>query len=460
MIGRVVIWIVAGLLAAGHAAEVADPGWRVWTGDGWALRDGALVGQGGAVAVSAEDATDAEATPDGVEPDDVGAERAALEAEAEARGVDLDVTAARILPSALGEPRVLLEYSLTSRVEGEVAPARGLRLVRRCGATVRLTLEGEAPELALLNEADGQVLWTLPDCARFNRRSSSASADAVGLPPPPPPRPPPPPPEPSSPLWPLAGLAAVVIAVASAARRRREAAAVRANPVPEALRPLAERSPTAHPRPAAPPPRPPDGPLPAPLAPAGGPPQHESDEDEGDSLAFRDALGDALRALDDAVGADRVPLPLWAAADVPPAFAELLRRRGGARWGGGWLTLAAGRPGDAVDVATLTATARHALGDRVAIGWSGFGALVALDPSGGVEIVRPPGGPRARTRLSLAAWLGALAEDGGARRTLADPATLAQAASVAGPLGPDEVYVSSGGAWSRVSVLACWSADG
>lgn len=443
------------LLLPALAQQPASPeaGFRVDDSAGWRQEGEQLVGPDGrGVALEIEPSAPEIA---GLEVKDIARERAALVVDmAERRLVAKDVEA-RILTSPLGEPEVLLRYHLTKGkgFEGE-PPAQGLRVVRRCGPTLRLSVEGDEPDQALVLEAAAQLLWADPDCEHYNShpyRKVSVPQDV------PPPRPAAPAPAPRTDhtlaaLAGLLGLGALIGAGLWARARvsppppRRESARPER---PPAAPPVENRAPPPAPEPAAPPA------APRPLGAQGAtegvwvtPAQSRGE----------DPLAVAVKRLGLAVGLDQAPPPAADLPDLPQGCRALLGLYDGARFGDGWLRLLGVTEGPGLTLQALNAGLHGRLGRRFALGFFGQGTLVLLSARGDVQVASPGDRLPHLVAPDLRTFLDKLADDAMLRAQIASQSDLQLSARQLGPPGPDEVITLVEGEQKKMFILDLWEA--
>lgn len=454
-------------------ADPAALGFRLDDQTGWRQEGDRLIGPAGqALAFAFEPATDDEIVA--LEVKDIVRERAKLVVEmAERKLVARDVEG-RIVTTPIGEPGVLLLYTLTAGkgYEGEVPP-RGIRIIRRCGPTVRLTDEGEAPDQAALLEAAGQLLWAAPECEQYNTRpfrrvETPEATDPLFVPPPDPE-----PARPPKPPWWVAWLGVVYQVTGLVVVRlflALRAPPPKAAPTPRAAPP--KLSPTGEDRAT---PRPEQAPLSPPLAPSNAPPPPEpvlpkkaeprplgalgAQEGVWVTPALNkqeDPLAIGLKRLGQVMGLDRLPPRAPELPDVPHTYRALLELHDGASFGGAWLRLLGCWEGRGLTVQELNRTLQGRIGRRFVIGFFGNGTLVMMSARGEVQVAAPGDRIPHTVSSNLTNFLENLADDMEIRQQLCSHADLTASQRLLGPLGPDQVLYLQDGETKKLSIQAVW----
>lgn len=444
------------LLAVALADAPEGAGFRVDEDAGWRLEGERLLGPGEQALTLRAEAGD---RFEPLEVADIGRERAQLVVEMAGRKLIANPVEGRMVTTPLGEPQVLLQYGIKAGKGYEGAPpGRGVRLVRRCGPTVRITVEDEAAAPAPVLEAASQVIWAAPDCEHYNTRAfREVEAPALALPSPPPSMPAPE--EESGSGLVLVGAAVLCVGAVVAwqvATRRRAPTPARPDPrrqgrSPEAPRPDPSR---ADPRPELPRP----DPRPAPPGPRslGALGAQEGVWVTPSAPARSDPLAVVVQRLGQVMGLDRAPPPPVALPDVPPPYLALLEQHDGASFGGGWLRLLGASEGRGFTVTALNAGIQGRVGRRFSVGYFADGALVFLTQKGEVQVARP--GDRAPRTVApnLTAFLGALADDLTLRSAICSHQEAQASQRALGPLGPDQVFEGQGTEARKVSILELW----
>ncbi len=98
-------------------------------------------------------------------PGDEADEQAWLEAEAEAEGVVIEQTNARIVRTVSREPAIVLGYTWS---DAEGSHGRGVRLVRRCGVRLIFEHRGGEQRLDALLQVSDRVRYTRAECTKHN----------------------------------------------------------------------------------------------------------------------------------------------------------------------------------------------------------------------------------------------------------------------------------------------------
>jgi hypothetical protein len=361
----------------------------------------------------------------------------------------------RIVTTALGEPTILIEYALAPKA-GEVLPAaRGARLVRRCGTTATFDLFADPAEPQKLSKAASAISWARPECARFNRTAYAvvdatpvAPVDlaAVVVPPPPPP----PAPSGEGIPWTLLGVfggVGLLLAGATLAYNRathRKLPPIRITqvdePVAVAVAPertrATERQATSED-----------------VAEAARVVYEQPTTSASTSAEIQGAMAELTRV----VPLTRVGVPFAGASGVPDRYLEVLQIADGSAWGEGWFRLLGARPGAVPDVKDLNRRLSRVLGGRFAIGYGGFGIVVALDSKGAVVACEPYFGSLVQLAEGLPELFSLLAKDSGVRAQVCDPGRLRNALDACGPLADGEVFDPGAGEPEKVALLTLWS---
>ena len=385
---------------------------------------------------------------------EVEPEVARLVSELGERGLVAKEPVGRIVTTALGEPTILIEYALVPKA-GEVLPAaRGARLVRRCGTTATFDLFADPAEPQKISKAASAISWARPDCARFNRTAYVADVDppapvdlaTVVVPPPPPP----PGPDGEGIPWTLLGgfggitllLVGATVAYNRFTYRRRPPIRITSVGEPVAVALAPERTRATE--------RPPTSDDVAEAA-------REVYEQPTASASTTAEMQGAIAELTRAVPLTRAGVPFAGATGVPDRYLEVLQIADGPVWGHGWFRLLGARPGTVPDVKDLNRRLSRVLGGRFAIGYGGFGIVVALESKGTVVACEPYFGSLVRIAEGLPEMFSALAKDSGVRAQVCDPARLAKALDACGPLADGEVFDPGAGEPQKVSLLTLWS---
>ena len=361
----------------------------------------------------------------------------------------------RVVTTALGEPAILIEYALLPK-GGEVLPAaRGARLVRRCGSTATFDLFADPAEPQKLSKATSVVSWARAECARFNRTPFVGSdpvapveLTAVVAPPPPHQQPAEAPDSEGIPWTLLAGFGGIGLLAAGATvaynrltYRRLPPINVQAVAEPVAVAIAPERS-----------------------RPAERPTRDDVDEAAREvyeqptaSASASAEIQSAMAQLARVVPLTRAGVPFAGATGVPDRYLEILQIADSPVWGHGWFRLLGARPGAAPEVKDLNRHLSRVLGGRFAIGYGGFGIVVALESKGPVVACEPYFGSLVRIADGLPQMFEALANDAGVRAQVCDPGRLRQALEVCGPLADGEVFDPGAQDAQKVSLLTLWS---
>ncbi len=470
-------WI--GLYAA--LAQAPDPGalgFRVNDEAGWTLQGDQLQGPRGRTLHLQHEPSPGEITM--LTLDDIARERAELVVGMAERKLIAKEVDGRVVTTPTGEPGVLLIYTLSKGkgYEGEVPP-RGIRVTRRCGATVRITDEGEAPDQALVLEAAAQLLWADPECERYNLRPYRRVETEVAAAPPPPARVVEEEPEDKgSGLAVILGVATVLV-VGTGLALRSVSASRGPRPAQQGAKPAGgggERPGGPPPKPGSAAPRPvllsPEPAYEGPSSVAEQPAQTQRKPAEPRPLGAlgaqegvwvtpavparpEDPVVVAVKRLGQAVGLDRSPQRAPELASVPPGYLALLENFDGVSFGGGWLRLLGCWEGRGLTVQELNRALQGRVGRRFILGFFGNGTLVMLSSRGELQVAAP--GDRIPTTLSsnLTSFLDLLCDDREQREALCDPAALQAAQRQVGSLGPDQV-LRAGETPERQSVVAVW----
>ena len=440
-------------LGAGAAASVppACPECQWHLPKGWKFDGDLLRGPDAAFEVSlVGEAPEAPAPALEVEP-----EVARLVSELGERGLVAKEPVGRFVTTALGEPTILIEYALAPKA-GEVLPApRGARLVRRCGTTATFDLFADPAEPQKLSKAASAISWARADCARFNRTAYVGNVDppapvdlaTVVIPPPPPPAGP----EGEGVPWTLlggfAGLTLLLVGATLAYNRftYRRLPPIRITPVAE---PVAGARAPERARATERPPTSDD------VAEAAREVYEQPTASASTSAEIQGAMAELARA----VPLTRNGVPFAGASGVPDRYLEVLQIADGSAWGEGWFRLLGARPGAVPDVKDLNRRLSRVLGGRFAIGYGGFGIVVALESKGTVVACEPYFGSLVRVADGLPEMFSTLAKESGVRAQVCDPERLRSALAACGPLADGEVFdPGAGEPPQKVSLLTLWS---
>jgi len=419
---------------------------------GWKF-DGALLrGPDASFEVSVMPEVPEAAAPPGL---DVDTEVTRLVDDLGTRGLVAKEPVGRVVTTALGEPTVLIEYALVPKA-GEVLPAaRGARLVRRCGSTATFDLFADPADPQKLSKAASAISWGRSECARFNR-TPFVGADPVTpvelaavVPPPPPPPPPRQHPDGEGIPWTLiAGFGAVGLVASGAIVAYNRLTFRRLPPinVQQVAEPVAVAFAPERPRQAQRPTR--DDVDEA---------AREVYEEPTASASASAEIQDAMAALTRVMPLTRPGVPFAGATGVPDPYLEVMRISDGPVWGQGWFRLVGARPGAMPEVKDLNRHLSRVLGGRFAIGYGGFGIVVAIESKGAVVACEPYFGSLVRIAEGLPQMFEALANDEGVRAQICDPARLRQALDTGGPLADGEVFDPGAQDAQKVSLLTLWS---
>ena len=385
---------------------------------------------------------------------EVEPEVARLVDELGARGLVAKEPVGRVVTTALGEPTVLIEYALVPKA-GEVLPAaRGARLVRRCGSTATFDLFADPAEPQKLSKAASVLSWARTECARFNRTpfvgpdpvTPPVELAAVVPPPSPPPRQVPA--GEGIPWTLLAGFGAVGLLASGAIVAYNRLTYRRLPPinVQQVAEPVAVAFAPERPRQAQ------------------RPTKDDVDEaarevyDEPTASASASAeIQGAMAALTRVVPLTRPGVPFAGATGVPDRYLEVLQIADSPVWGHGWFRLVGARPGAAPEVKDLNRHLSRVLGGRFAIGYGGFGIVVALESKGPVVACEPYFGSLVKIADGLPEMFEALANDAGVRAQICDPGRLRQAIDACGPLADGEVFDPGAQDAQKVSLITLWA---
>jgi hypothetical protein len=153
----------------------------------------------------------------------------------------------------------------------------------------------------------------------------------------------------------------------------------------------------------------------------------------------------------------RPGVPFAGATGLPDRYLEILQIADGPVWGQGWFRLVGARPGAVPDVKDLNRHLSRVLGGRFAIGYGGFGIVVALESKGPVVACEPYFGSLVRIADGLPQMFEALANDPAVRAQICDPGRLRQALDTGGALADGEVFDPGAEDAQKVSLLTLWS---
>ena len=165
----------------------------------------------------------------------------------------------------------------------------------------------------------------------------------------------------------------------------------------------------------------------------------------------------AMAELARAVPLTRAGVPFAGASGVPDRYLEVLQYADGSAWGHGWFRLLGARPGAVPDVKDLNRRLSRVLGGRFAIGYGGFGIVLALESKGTVVACEPYFGSLVRVAEGLPEMFSTLAKDSGVRAQVCDPERLERALDACGPLADGEVLNPGAQEPQKVSLLTLWS---
>jgi hypothetical protein len=180
------------------------------------------------------------------------------------------------------------------------------------------------------------------------------------------------------------------------------------------------------------------------------------EEPSASASASADMQG-AMAELSRVVPLTRAGVPFAGATGVPERYLEVLQIADGPIWGHGWFRLLGARPGAMPEVKDLNRHLSRVLGGRFAIGYGGFGIVVALESKGPVVACEPYFGSLVRIADGLPQMFAALASDAGVRAQICDPGRLRQALDGCGALGDGEVFDPGAQEAQKVSLLTLWS---
>ncbi len=444
----IVAFVAVSAVARGATAPVPPCPECQWNlPKGWRFDGPLLRGLDASFEVAVVQGDDTQLVAAGVE-----TEVARLGSELEARGLKPVEPIGRIVTTALGEPTIVIEFGL-SPTEGQVLPAsRGARLVRRCGATATFDLFADPAEPQKLSKASSVLSWARPECARFNRAPYVADAavmpidlDAVVVSPA---QQQAPTPEGEGIPWTLLGAFGGLSLLAIGATVAYNRVTYRRLP-PIHLRAVAE-------------------PVAVALAPERSRQERATTSDDVDDAArevYQQAptggtnaeLQSAMAELSRAVPLTRAGVPFHGATGVPDRYLEVLQLADGPAWGHGWLRLLGARPGAVPEVKELNRHLSRVLGGRFAIGYGGFGIVIAIESKGAVVACEPYFGSLVRIADGPAEMFEALAKDSRVRAQICDPERLRKALDQCGALGEGEVFDPGAQDAQKVSLLTLWA---